>query len=279
MTRSKVRHIAALAAAGIALSGAMGVAATTTAAPAQAAPATLRVITHNLEKNGEALTRVVAKANETSGAEVLLLQEVCNNMLDRIANQGPMQWHPRRNNDKCAGGVIGEAVVYTGGGAVTRDVVELNTEPTDANHKYGMACLIFTHAGRATRACSTHLAAGKEADRDALRAETTSLIRGKAANWIANKDVVIIGGDFNSEPGSATMNAMYGVGSGAAGNFRELHQMATGQTFRGGPDTFWARKIDYIFASMKGTATEGGSQHVEGTPSDHEMLYGRVPLS
>lgn len=276
MTLSGIRHAAALAALALATTGAV---ATTAAAPAVAAPAQLRVITHNLEKNGEALTRVVAKANETTGAEVLMLQEVCNNMLDRIQNQGPTTWHPRRNNDKCAGGVVGEAVVYTGGGAVTRDVVELNTDPGDANHKYGLACLIFTHAGRDTRACSTHLAAGQGADRDAFRAATTALIRDKSANWIANKDVVLIGGDFNSEPGSSTMDAMYGIGTGAAGNFRELRQMATGQTFRGGQNTFWSKKIDYVFASIKGTASSGGSENVEGTPSDHEMLFGQVPLS
>ncbi len=63
MKLSTHRRGAALAVASLALTGAIGATAMTTAAPAMAAENSIRVITHNLAKKGTALSGVIRKAN------------------------------------------------------------------------------------------------------------------------------------------------------------------------------------------------------------------------
>ncbi len=265
--------LAALAAAVVAVTGAV-------AAPsAEAAPTTIRVFSHNLEKNPAALEAVIAEANARPGPEVLILQEVCGSMIGRLQDVGYTTFRHRRNTDNCgADQRIGEAVVWNGGGGWKGAVsVNLHAEPVDG-HLYGLTCLDLAHDGRSIRACSTHLVAGGSAN-DAFRHDLTRAIKATVGPWIAGKDVVIVGGDFNSEPTTATMNAIYGVGSASAGQFRELAQMeGGGSTARGGKATFWKKKIDYVFASVKGTRSSGGNQNVKESPSDHRMLFGAVPL-
>lgn len=280
MTRSKVRHVASLAVAGIALTGAIGVTATTAAAPAQAAPGSIGVITHNIAKNDTALSRVITKAANMPGPQVVLVQEVCQSMLPRLDALGPTAFHPRRTNQAdCSDKVIGEAVVFSKKGlAAQADSVDFAVDGQD-DQTYGMACLTFMHAGRTTRACSTHLAAGKGDDRDAVRLATTREMRTKVRAW-KQHDVVIIGGDFNSQPGERAMNRLYGVGPRAEGDFREISQTAgAGNTRRDGRATFYRKKIDYVFVAKTGSRASGGTVDVAPTASDHRMLFGKLPLS
>ncbi|WP_353952841.1 endonuclease/exonuclease/phosphatase family protein [Knoellia sp. S7-12] len=292
MTRSRVRHVAGLAAAGIALTGAIGVTATTNAPPAEAAPGSIRIITHNLEKEQGALDAVKAKVAATDGPEVVLLQEVCESLLPQINDMGHANFRPRKTHPKCGEGQkIGEAVVWTGGNEAGKN------NPTlvkDAGHRYGLACVTFRYAGRSTRACSTHLAAGE--DKDGVRTKITRDIRAKSTTWIGNGHRVIVGGDFNSNPQDGAMDHMYGVGGGGAvGPFRELHQMAgEGTTARAGLATKGGRKIDYIFVSERDTRPSGGTEQTcngekpgetvddyeanHCTTSDHRLLWGTAKL-
>lgn len=292
MTGSKVRHIAALAAAGIALTGAMGVSATSTAAPAEAAPGAIRIITHNLEKEQGALDAVKAKIDATDGPEVVLLQEVCQSLFPQIDAMGHAKFRARKTHPKCGTDQkIGEAVVWTGGNEAGTSAPTL---VRDDGHRYGLACVTFRYSGRSTRACSTHLAAG--ADKDGVRTQITRAIRARSTSWIGNGHRVIVGGDFNSNPQDGAMDHMYGVGGGGAvGPFRELHQMAgDGTSARTGLDTKGGRKIDYVFVSVRDTKPAGGTEQVcngempggpEGTyeannctTSDHRLLWGTAKL-
>ena len=280
MTRSRARHIAGVAVAGIALTGAIGVTATTTAAPAEAAPGSIFVISHNLQKKNSAVDRVAQQAKDHPGGEVLLFQEVCASQRDRIKKLGLSVYRERKSpNTNCGGEGIGEMAVWTGDGRVGVSKHDLGAEQ-EGGHTYGLACVTFNHAGRKTRACSTHLAAG--GDRfDPVREATAAAIKDKTSGWITDEKLrVIVGGDFNSRPDDNAMDSMYADGGGgAAGRFRELHQMASGTNARGGLNTFYKKKIDYIFVSKVDSRAQGGSEHARKiTPSDHRVLFGSVPL-
>lgn len=269
------------------------VAGIVTAPSAQAEGESVRVISHNLEKEGPSLTAVIDKAKLTADPEILTLQEVCASMVPRLQELGPVAYHVRRTNQgDCSDGRIGEAVVYTRAGAGAAVFNDLNFNIPNQDQNYGMACLRFNHAARVTLACSTHLASGDGADRDALRLAGTQTIRSWAAGWVDQTDLVVIGGDFNTTPSSSTMNPMYGVGNASAGHFREIHQMAVADNPRAGLHTIgkfaWSRKVDYIFASVPDTRGDGGTEKTCwdgtdgttncGTTSNHRMLWGQVPL-
>jgi len=279
MTRSRTRHGAALAVATLALTGAIGAATATT--PAAAADASIRVITHNTQKKVGAVDAAFAEARSTSGPEVILLQEVCAGMVDGIKKRmGHAVYRERKaSNTNCGGAGIGEMAIWTGDGLIGTSRHDLGTRQT-GGHLYGLACVTFSHAGRATRACSTHLAAGGT-DFDPIRQATAKQIQDKANTWIGEGKRVIVGGDFNSRPMDAAMNAMYGVGPASGGPFRELHQTrGSANQDRGGLNTFYKKKIDYVFISKVDARTSGGSENVckKCTPSDHRMLWGSVPL-
>ncbi|CAN7172365.1 endonuclease/exonuclease/phosphatase family protein [Knoellia sp. LjRoot47] len=285
MKLSTSRHGAALAVATLAVTGAIGAVSTTTAPTAEAAPGMVRVISHNIAKKPEALTKVIEKHNSARfpGPEVVFLQEVCQSMLPRIEEKlGKASFHMRRDNQSdCSDNVIGEVVAYTDKNAsVVRDAVDFDVEGEDQN--YGMACLNFSYAGRSTRACSTHLASGDGPAKNAMRLASTKVIRDKARAW--NKDLILIAGDFNREPTARAMDYVYGVGPDSKGNFREITQSATGNEARTGRFTIGKvkkntdRKVDYIFAWKGHSRTDGGWATTEFTPSNHRMLFGAVPL-
>ncbi|MBT9256374.1 endonuclease/exonuclease/phosphatase family protein [Phycicoccus sp. MAQZ13P-2] len=243
---------------------------------------------HHAQPREEALglAKAIEQANATTGPEIILLQEVCGDMLQTLRAPGwTVQFHQRRAN-KCVGTdtALGEAVVWTGAGGQPFKAVELLAKD---DQKYGMACLDVKYSNRNVRACSTHLVASRR-DETVFRSQLTAKIRVVTNRWIADKRTVVLGGDFNTRPTFREMDAIYGVGKNANGKFREMAQSAgkSGSTAR---DGLWTsgrktdtndtrRKIDYVFVSMNAAAATGGSQNVQATPSDHRMLYGRMPL-
>ena len=213
-------------------------------------------------------------------------------MVKRLQDDlGYTTFRPRRDADKCgADEWVGEATVWTGSGATAVEPVALNATPLDG-HTYGLACLDVTRNGRDIRACSTHLIAAKapQSERNTLTTAMKSVVKG----FVSAKDVVIVGGDFNTAPRTYPMDHLYGVGKDGTGQFRELHQMAgNGTTDRSGKPTIGggdkARKFDYVFASVKGTRPRGGTEQTcwkDGNPgttdcttSNHRILWGQVPL-
>lgn len=283
MRTTRTRPLLAAAAALAVIATGVGGAPSATAAQ-EAAPTTIRVITHNLAKKPGALSAVITKANG-GGPEVVLLQEVCKSMLDRVKGALGRQaaWHDRRTGHCGDGSDIGEVAVWTGGDVLDTTAPDFTTS---GDQRYGAACVTFRFGGKKNKACSTHLAAGDGAG--ATRAAATNDLRTRAAGWMADGTRVIVGGDFNAEPKTGELSAVYGVGTGAAGSFRELHQMAKPTTVRTGKVTLWQRKIDYIFGSMSGFGTQGGTEQTcnstvrdpQGcTPSNHRIVWGTLPLA
>jgi endonuclease/exonuclease/phosphatase family metal-dependent hydrolase len=288
MTHTRTRPLlAALAAVGVVAAGLVG---TTLAAPAaEAAPVQIRVVQHNLAKLPGALDAVIKKKGATAGPEVITLQEVCGSMRSRIeAKLGPKAaWHVRREGHCPDGSNIGEIAVWTGGDVVdttTRDLTSQAGQPSDQT--YGIACVVFRYGGKKNKACSTHLAAGD--DMAGVRAGQTAELRSLAGGWMADGTRVLIGGDFNATPDAPEMDAIYSLGTGAAGSFVELHQATSGGTFQGGKPTLWQeRKIDNVFGSATGFAASGGTENTcnstkrdpQGcTPSNHRILWGTLRL-
>lgn len=280
--------LAALATVGVAAAGLVGT--TATAPSAEAAPVQIRVVQHNLAKLPGALDAVIAKKNATSGPEVITMQEVCGSMRSRIESKlgKNYSWHVRRHGHCADGSNIGEVAVWTGGDFVSKNVRDLTAQPGQpSDQTYGIACVVFTYGGKKNKACSTHLAAGD--NMAAVREGQTAELNGLSAGWMADGTRVILAGDFNTEPDKAAMSSIYGIGSGAAGSFLELHQAATGQSFRGGKPTLWqTRKIDYIFGSTTGFVFGQGSESTCNstkrdangcTPSNHRILWGTLRLA
>ena len=278
--------LAAVAAVAVAVTG---VVTSVAAAPsAEAAPTTIRVITHNLAKKPGALTAVIKKTNATGGPEVVLLQEVCGSMRPRIHDALGQQaaWHVRRDKHCADGSDIGEIAVWTGGDVIDRTTPDFTRHPDQpSDQTYGAACVVFRYAGNKNKACSTHLAAGD--GMGSVRAASTAELRTLADGWMTDGTRVIVGGDFNAEPQSAEMAAVYGIGNGAAGKYREIHQMAKPTTVRTGKVTLWQRKIDYVFGSVGQFSDKGGTEQTCNstvrdangcTPSNHRILWGVLPL-
>ncbi|WP_377640582.1 endonuclease/exonuclease/phosphatase family protein [Oryzobacter terrae] len=285
MTSTRTRPLlAAAAAVAVALTGAV---TTVAAAPsAEAAPSTVRVISHNLEKKTSALNKVLdlADSDTVPGKEILLLQEVCGDMLPALRKLGATSFNPRRTG-KCSGEDtrLGEAAVWTGSGATALEPQPLLTK---GEHAYGLACVDLKKDGRSIRACSTHLVAGGK-DETEFRGRLTRKIRSVTNDWISPSRTVIVGGDFNARPGFEAMDAMYADGKGAQGKFREIAQTAgagndaqsgrwTCGRLTDGRDT--RRKIDYVFVSKSGSRDGGGSERTMASPSNHRILFGALPL-
>jgi endonuclease/exonuclease/phosphatase family metal-dependent hydrolase len=166
--------------------------------------------------------------------------------------------------------------VWTGGDAARSAVPLL----TFGDQHYGLVCVRFTHAGQAVRACSTHLAAGKDPEDEAQRTQLTAEIDRVTRGW---KEAVVVGGDFNSRPKATPLDSMYARGASSNGRFLEIHQIRTGEPRRGGLTTMYStakgRKSDYIFVVQGHTRLGGGTERVvRDSPSDHHILIGTFPL-
>lgn len=298
--RTTVRRCLAVAAAAL-------LAVTTGAGAGAAAPAaegastaaqakgSVRVITHNLAKQPGALDAVKARA-AVKGDEVILLQEVCQDMVPAVKQLGATSFRKRIRNQNCGSSAdgkhkwIGEAAVFTGSASTSTVKLGTYTDADKDKHRFGMACVTFKDAGVPVRACSTHLITGKDRASVRKRTELTTKIRRHVSSWerAAGNRVVVVAGDFNSTPGKGAMNPMYAKGAGAKGVLHEVHQLASGSAARRGHATMGAScakdkgaKIDYIFVSArhtrlaKGQATEKAAK----TASDHCMLWGTVKVS
>jgi endonuclease/exonuclease/phosphatase family metal-dependent hydrolase len=116
--------------------------------------------------------------------------------------------------------------------------------------------------------CTVHLST---ADHPDSQAREIAVVSRTASGW-ATKYPVIVGGDFNAQPFSNTLDAMYlaDYGFGARGVFREIDDLSS----RAGEATHRGDKIDYIFFTRNlrwhwGDATRSAR-------SDHVPLWGAL---
>ncbi|WP_323792988.1 endonuclease/exonuclease/phosphatase family protein [Nocardioides sp.] len=251
------------------------------------APTRVRVVSHNIEKRTAALQRSF-KIARRSKAEVILLQEVCWWQAADVRSQHPewtISYIPERNRDRCQnrgyGGdtlglrrKVGNLAIWTGAPTGGSSTVVFDHQRVNSDNA-GLACVAWIDVVR-HRACSAHLIAPQSREdvrTRTLQARETSQV---AASWIAQDDVVLLGGDFNAEPNRRTMRFLYK--RGGKGSFREAAELHSGdrqcQCARRTIDNRPV-KIDYIFfsANRAGAHTRRKLRIIR-TVSDHHLLVG-----
>ena len=260
-------------------------------ASATQAPTRVRVVNHNIEKRAPVLQRSLRIARRTK-AQIILLQEVCWWQAAEVRRQHPewtISYLPERNRDQCRksgyGGdtlglrrKVGNLAIWTGGPTGGTSTIVFDNQRVNGDGT-GLACVTWVDVVR-HRACSVHLIAPQTSEDvrvRTLQARDTARI---AAPWIAQDDLVVLGGDFNAEPGRRTMRFLYK--SGGKGQFREAaDSRSSGRRCQCARRTVDQRavKIDYVFfsANRAGAGTRRKLRIVP-TVSDHHLLVGWADL-
>lgn len=226
-----------------------------------AAAKRLVVVQQNTDESRTAFRAAIARARAAK-ADVITLQEVCKPWVKGLAKKnGWTVSYAGVRTDKCkvkgkthSKGVV---TIVTQRGQ-TKSSVPLTL---DNGRKPKLACVSFTFKGAPAHACSTHLvanaqyvsgespdnpahvAAAKARAKERRLAQATEVANATNA-WRSAKQLVVVGGDFNTTPKTPPMAPLYAT-------FREAHQIATGTTAKGGVSTVGkgSRKIDYLFFS------------------------------
>lgn len=229
------------------------------AAPAQAAPGSLVVVDHNIEKRAGVLDRALEEARQR-GAQVLTLQEVCQTdaeALEAARTGWSVNFTPSRPAGCGTRGDVGTMVVWRGAaGALERDYLLTR----DGERTPHLTCLRFGSAP-VRHVCSVHLVSE---DPGGIRAQQTADIKSLTREWIEKGHLVVVGGDFNAAPGKPEMNSMFA--RGGDGRFVSAHELKG----RAESTTDSGRHIDYVFFSAN-RAGSGGLQVIP-TGSDHHLL-------
>ncbi len=237
-------------------------------AGAQAAPGTLVVIDHNIEKRPSVLARAVDEARARN-ADVMTLQEVCATDAATLASQHP-GWTSHFMTSRpggCGGNNdVGTLLVWRGGSTARDDDYALTADPGRTPH---LSCLTFGSAP-VRHVCSVHLVATNGAT---IRPQQTHDIKALTRDWIQDNHLVVVGGDFNAVPDDPAMDNMFARGAGNTGRFVSAHELEG----RAQSTTDNGRHIDYVFISENRAAS--GSLQVVPTGSDHHLLAATLRYS
>ncbi len=274
------------------------------AAPAQAVPDRMRIVTHNIQggqlhQGSEAALAPVYAQIDSFNPHGVMLQEVCSSQYAAFTARYPgwaTAWNDRRGNSKCGtGGRIGE-LVASPVAVATYAPQKLHDDARHPGWTYALACLDMQTTHAPARLCSTHLAAGKSAADAEARLKQARGVRKYSAAPIAAGMSTIVAGDFNSRPGERALDPISQINrtTGEAngnGDFWESDQgdrdhwtaackAARRSYCRSGEATFYQQKKDHIFISRNVTnavdLTEGHGWAtvvtVPLTQSDHHIL-------
>ncbi|WP_404380962.1 endonuclease/exonuclease/phosphatase family protein [Knoellia locipacati] len=269
MKLSTIRHGAALAAAALATTGALGAAAMT---PAHAAPISLKIVQHNTDQDKARWNRVVTLIASGSW-DAATVQEVCKGWKDDLVAAHPtwtIAYHEQVAKGDCPGGAKGNVVIRPGGGSRFGEAFDVPGE--DKN--FGIACVKFGKAGRTVHACSTHFTVYADNPKE-VRLRQARRVKEITAPWIGNGHSVVVGGDLNTTPTAAALNPVYKYPTTrSSGRFVEAEQLRTGSTGRVGRDTVTGRKIDYVFFSANRTPLSARGTLTFETPVEgkHKIL-------
>lgn len=251
----------------------------------------LRIVDHNIEHDGAALASAVRRAERTH-AEAITLQEICWWQAASLQRRHPgwtvvfkadadSGWCTRKAPG-LAGSLFGQvrreiglAAVWTGGGRGLSSVLTF-VHQLDPQRSQGLACVTWT-AGAARRVCSVHLLSSDTRQRRLIRTRQAREVHRATARWVARDELVVLAGDFNSQPDRVALDYIYRFRG--RGSFREATSCtprrdrdcrATRTTFDGG-----RTKIDYLFFSAN-RMSPTAARHLSITPtrSDHHLLSG-----
>jgi len=199
---------------------------------------------------------------------LVMLQEACAGQYDRLkALLKGSGWsmdgvfRPQRQDGRCKGSSrgFGDAVLTAGrvGGREVLDLPDLGSE------NRAILCL-NTDASGPVLACTLHLVTGRsgpgQKEHQRQLSSSARLLNGRAAGR-----AVVVGGDFNAEPGR--MAAL--LSSGKGGRFFDVDPRHAGT--HGG-------KIDYVLFSRAHFSSPSGGP-VNSKWSDHRILQGGAARS
>ncbi|MFF4582201.1 endonuclease/exonuclease/phosphatase family protein [Streptomyces sp. NPDC001389] len=256
--------------AALTASAALLLAAPCTAPPARAAEAPpLRVVTYNICGNmcaaapyddDRRIDSVVAQADPAGwNADQLFLQEVCepqyDEILARLAPQG-FQGHygPTLSGlpHVCGGHPYGNAVLVRGQVSATAD---LDLTVGGESEPIRVPCVRNALHGLANWACSVHL----YWDDGTRGAPEARRLAARAGAWRDQGLPVLLAGDFNHSPGTASTEPFYSAGYAEAD-----------------PDsnpTWNEKKLDYVFFGYPDLIRrEAEVLPLDPAVSDHRML-------
>ncbi|MER5933599.1 endonuclease/exonuclease/phosphatase family protein [Streptomyces sp. NPDC002054] len=270
------------------------------AAPATEAPTaagTVQLTSYNICGNMcsrppyDPARRIAAVAAEADpggwGADQLFLQEVCEHqyraLLDRLGPLGYAGFHsatlPAGNPAICEGHAYGNAVLVRGPVSAT---AALDLTVGGEREPITVPCALTSLADRPTWSCSVHL----YWDDGTLAVPEADRLAAQARQWLDDGFTVVLGGDFNHSPRTATLSRFYRPerGDGADGSFIEADESdpeffdpavcpPAVSACRSGEATFGAKKLDYVFLSAPHfRAVSADAFPLDTAVSDHNLL-------
>lgn len=238
---------------------------------------TLRVLVYNIhagkDATGQPNLRQVADVIRTTGADLVLLQEV-----DRgTRRSGHVDQLQVLMDVTRMSGVFGQTLDYDGGAygiaMLARDGFSYNNTlglpvvPSQAraggSHepRGALVAVTRTRFGR-LQAITTHLDASREAT---YRLQEAGVVIGIAKARLSDQTPVLIGGDFNSEPDSAVQQQLRGAGLRDAWT-----ECGTGDGLTY-PANNPVKRIDYLFLTATLHCTE--ARVIDTQASDHRPVF------
>ncbi|PPK92205.1 endonuclease/exonuclease/phosphatase family metal-dependent hydrolase [Kineococcus xinjiangensis] len=299
---------AALAVAGASLVPA----ASAAAAPADTSDNKLVIIQHNTDKKGygEAVAQAVQH-----GADAITLQELCESDAKYLRTPDGGGWNvlwrvqvnsPESN---CPGVVVNGVTRQAKGVAIlskhrfgedrTENLYSYDPAPVDDPlREYKLICQQLLGTGvEKSWVCTTHLALGyDEMDGSAFRQRQITKITNLLDPWVTDGRRVVLTGDFNAEPDTANLAALYRVTAGGTDsdkfwegdqndpnfcpngpcqnmqNTTDPKRDANGDIVRPG------RELDYFLVSHRRVNPRDGlkKEVTPSTTSGHHIIRGEV---
>ncbi|MDX3538614.1 endonuclease/exonuclease/phosphatase family protein [Streptomyces sp. MB09-01] len=270
------------------------------AAPAEAGSAagTARLTSYNICGNMcsgppyGADRRIAAVAAEADpggwGADQLFLQEVCEHQYGALVDRlGPLGYGgfysatlPAGNPAICEGNAYGNAVLVRG---PVQDTADLDLTVGGEREPITVPCALASLSDRPTWSCSVHL----YWDDGTLAVPEADRLAEQARKWLDDGFAVVLGGDFNHSPRTATLSRFYlpERGDGAHGSFIEADESdaeffdhavcppASTSACRSGETSFGAKKLDYLFLGAPHfRAASADALPLDTNVSDHNLL-------
>lgn len=207
------------------------------------------------------LVRSIRREQPYAGA----LNEICGNQaraVDRRLSGYRVEFFGKGR--ACPGGVeFGNAVVIRNGPTTRRRVVL----PTSEGSRE-LVCV--SRRSSRVAVCSTHLTA--ERNRPYDRVNQAKRVAEVTRGYVRRGFATYVGGDFNDQPATDTLDPMYrpGYGGGANGIFTE----SDGCCGRDGEPTLGTAKFDYGFVSWQWRLLR--DKVVDAPHSDHDQLWTTV---
>ncbi|WP_051838225.1 endonuclease/exonuclease/phosphatase family protein [Streptomyces sp. NRRL F-2580] len=187
---------------------------------------------------------------------------------------------PAGNASICEGDAYGNAVLVRG---PVSDTADLDLTVGGEREPITVPCALASLPDRPTWSCSVHL----YWDDGTLAVPEADRLAEQARRWLDDGSAVVLGGDFNHSPRTATPSRFYLAerGDGAHGDFTESDESdpeffdpavcppATTSACRSGETTFGAKKLDYLFFSAPHfRAASADALPLDTAVSDHNRL-------